>query len=35
VYGYKPTQRSKESIEQAMANEIEARERGEPFFVDN
>jgi hypothetical protein len=35
VYGYKPTQRSEESIQRAIANEIEARERGELFFVDN
>jgi hypothetical protein len=35
LYGYKPTQRSEESIQQAMANEIAGRERGEPFFVDN
>lgn len=35
IYGYKPTQRSEESIQRAIANEREARVRGEPFFIDN
>ena len=32
IYGYKPTQRSEESIQQVIANEREAREKGELFF---
>jgi hypothetical protein len=35
VYGYEPTERSEESIQRAIANEIAARQAGEPFFVDN
>jgi hypothetical protein len=35
VYGYEPTERSEESIQQAIANERAARLAGEPFWVDN
>jgi hypothetical protein len=35
VYGYAPTQRSEESIQRAIANEIAGREAGDLFFIDN
>jgi hypothetical protein len=34
VYGFKPTQRTTDSIERAIHNEREAREKGELFFFD-
>jgi hypothetical protein len=34
VHGYTPTQRSEESIQQAMANEIAGREAGDLSFID-
>lgn len=34
VYGYKPTKRPEEQIQQAIKNEIRAREAGEDFWID-
>jgi hypothetical protein len=34
MYGFKPTKRTEESIQRAIDNEREARERGEPFVFD-
>ena len=34
VYGYKPTKRPEEQIQQAIENEIRAREAGEDFWID-
>lgn len=35
VYGFAPTQRSEERIQQAAENERLSREAGEDFFIDN
>ncbi|KAL2801538.1 hypothetical protein BJX63DRAFT_438731, partial [Aspergillus granulosus] len=35
TFGYRPTARPQERIQQAIENELRSREAGEDFFIDN